>query len=61
MAKTMRNLAAAIQSGEAKHLEGINNRAQVEMLDTFARNAQRETLRKKYPSYADQEKQKAPR
>ena len=61
MAKTMRNLVAAIQSGEAKHLKASITALKSKCWIRSYRNAQRETLRKKYPSYADQEKQKAPR
>lgn len=58
MAKTLRNLAEAIESGKAKHLEGIRTRAQVEELDASMVSAKHEALRKEFPSYSDYERNK---
>lgn len=40
LARTMRNVADAIERGEAKHLEGIRTKAQVQQLQTILRSAQ---------------------
>lgn len=37
LAETMRNLADAVEHGEAMHLAGVSTRAHVEMLDLFVR------------------------
>jgi phospholipid N-methyltransferase len=58
MAKTLRNLAEAIESGEATHLDGIRTRAQVETLDGIAKAARDERLRQQYPSHIDYERNK---
>lgn len=55
-AKTLRNLSEAIESGEAKHLDGIRTKAQVATLTKLAESARFDTLRKQYPSYAEREK-----
>lgn len=58
MAKTMRNIAASIDSGTAKFLDRVRQKVQIEMLQDFANTAKDVELRAKYPSYADQEKHK---
>lgn len=46
MANTMLNLANAIESGKAEHLENITAKTQIEELDYILRRAKTETLRK---------------
>lgn len=58
MARTLRNISDAIESGEAKNLDGIRTKAQVEELAHLAHSAKAERLRKQYPNYADYEKHK---
>ncbi|AMO36602.1 PLxRFG domain-containing protein [Thauera humireducens] len=58
MARTMRNIAQAIQEGRAKFLDAVRTRTQVEALLGYVRTAKGNELRAKYPSYADQEKRK---
>jgi hypothetical protein len=58
MARTMRNIAQAIQDGRAKFLDAVRTRTQVEALLGYVRTAKDNELRAKYPSYADQEKRK---
>lgn len=58
MAKTMRNIANAIESGKAQFLDRVRQKVQVEMLAGFVRTAQDAELRAKYPAYADFEKRK---
>ena len=58
MAKTMRNIAASIDSGSAKFLDRVRQKVQIEMLQDFANTAKDVELRAKYPSYSDQEKHK---
>lgn len=58
MAKTMRNVAAALTAGRAKFLDRIRTKSQVELLQTYVANAQGEELRAKYPSYVEQERRK---
>ena len=58
MARTMRNIAQAIQEGRAKFLDAVRTRTQVEALLGYVRTAKDNELRAKYPSYADQEKRK---
>ncbi|ROH88014.1 PLxRFG domain-containing protein [Pseudomethylobacillus aquaticus] len=57
-AKTMRNIANAIQTGSAKYLGQVRQKSQVEYLQRALTSAQLEMLRQQYPSYADQEKHK---
>lgn len=54
IARTMRNLAGAIESGEAKHLSGVGTKAAVEELDRALINAMNETDR--VLSYAEQQR-----
>lgn len=56
LAKTMRNLARSIEAGEAKFLDAVRQKAQVEMLATLLRNAKDAELRQKYPAYIDYER-----
>ncbi|MDY0046074.1 MAG: PLxRFG domain-containing protein [Thauera propionica] len=58
MARTMRNIAQAIQDGKAKFLDAVRTRTQVEALLGYVRTAKDNELRAKYPSYAEQEKRK---
>jgi hypothetical protein len=58
MARTMRNIAQAIQEGRAKFLDAVRARTQVEALLGYVRTAKDNELRAKYPSYAEQEKRK---
>lgn len=44
-AKTMRNLAKAIQSGEAKHLDGVRAKTHIETLDRLLRQAKYDAAR----------------
>ncbi|MFA7290879.1 MAG: LPD38 domain-containing protein [Rhodocyclaceae bacterium] len=59
LAKTMRNIAGAIESGTAKFLDKVRQKVQVELLQDFVRTAKDDELRAKYPSYGDQEKHKS--
>jgi hypothetical protein len=56
MAKTMRNLAEAIEGGTAKFLDRVRQKVQVELLQTYVATAQGDQLRAKYDSYSEQEK-----
>jgi len=56
MAKTMRNIADAIEAGKAKFLDRVRQKVQVEMLQSFVHSGQGDYLRSKYPTYAEQEK-----
>jgi hypothetical protein len=58
MAKTMRNIADAIEGGDVQFLDRVRQKVQVEMLAGFVRTAQDAELRAKYPAYADFEKRK---
>lgn len=58
MARTMRNIAQAIQEGRAKFLDAVRTRTQVDALLGYVRTAKDKELRAKYPSYAEQEKRK---
>lgn len=57
-AKTMRNIAQAIEDGKAKFLDGVRTKSQVDMLTSIVETAKANELRAKYPNYADQEKRK---
>lgn len=50
MAATMRNIAAAIESGAAKFLDRVRAKVQVEMLLSKIRSAQNDALRERYPN-----------
>jgi len=54
IAKTMRNIASAIDEGKTKFLELMRTKTQVEMLGTFISLAKDEQIRKTYPDYSDQ-------
>jgi len=59
LAETMRNLADAIESGEATHLSGLRTKAQVEMLDSMLERAKYDRIKKETKgSYVDYERQK---
>jgi hypothetical protein len=58
LAKTMRNLAEAIEGGKAKFLDDVRTKAQVEMLNSFLTTAKYDELLAKYPEYSEQEKHK---
>lgn len=45
MAETMRNIAKRIESGEAKFLDQIRTKAQIEMLDSFIKSGQDKAIR----------------
>lgn len=54
LAKTMRNIAKAIEGGKAKFLDAIRTKKQVEMLASYIRTAKDAELRSKYSSYEEQ-------
>jgi hypothetical protein len=56
LAKTMRNIAEGIESGNIKYLDQVRQKVQVEMLQGMVRTAHDDMLREKYPAYSDQEK-----
>lgn len=56
LAKTMLNIADAIDSGEAKYLDNISAKTHVELLDILVRRAKNKELNAKYPSYAERQK-----
>lgn len=58
IAETMRNIADAIESGEAKHLSGLRTKTQVALLNGMVRTAKRNELSSKYNTYGEQEKHK---
>ncbi len=59
LAETMRNLADAIESGEATHLIGLRTKAQVEMLDSMLERAKYDRIKQETKgSYVDYERQK---
>lgn len=58
MARTMRNIAQAIDEGRAKFLDAVRTKSQVEMLTSTVRTAKDNELRAKYDSYAEQEKRR---
>lgn len=57
-AQTMRNIAQAIEDGNAKFLDEVRTKSQVDMLTGTVDAAKGAELRAKYPNYADQEKRK---
>ncbi|TXH46821.1 MAG: hypothetical protein E6Q97_28735 [Desulfurellales bacterium] len=57
-AKTMRNIADAIEAGNAKFLDEVRTKTQVDMLTAIVATAKSNELRAKHPSYADQEKRR---
>lgn len=58
IAKTMINLANAIESGETKFLDLVRTKAQIEQLNSLVQNANYNYLRKKYTSYSEYEAHK---
>lgn len=58
LAKTMRNIAQAIEGGRAKFLDSVRTKTQVEMLAGAVRTAKDNELRAKYDSYGEQQKRK---
>lgn len=52
-AVTMRNIADAIERGDAKFLDRVRQKVQVEFLHDALRSAHYEELREKYPEYGD--------
>ena len=58
MAKTMRNIAKAIESDKAKFLDRVRTKAQVEMLQAFVNSAQGDKIRSQYNTYLEQERHK---
>lgn len=56
LAGTMRNIAAAIDSGTAQFLDGVRQRVQVEYLMAQLRNAKSSQLQAKYPNYGERMK-----
>lgn len=58
LAKTMRNIAKAIESGTAQFLDRVRQKSQVEMLRAFTSRALYAEQREKYPEYRDYEQHK---
>jgi len=58
LARTMRNIAQAIEDGKAKFLDGVRMKTQVESLTGYVNTAKSNELRAKYPTYAEQEKRR---
>ncbi|MES2488537.1 MAG: PLxRFG domain-containing protein [Pseudomonadota bacterium] len=58
LAKTMRNIAKAVESGKAKFLDRVRQKTQVELLTTTINTAKDDELRAKYDSYGEQLKHK---
>lgn len=56
LAKTMRNIAQAIEDGSARFLDLVRQKVQVEMLRDIVRGAKDSEIRARHPSYADQQK-----
>ncbi len=56
LAKTMRNIAQAIEDGSARFLDLVRQKVQVETLRDIVRVAKDAEIRAKHPSYADQQK-----
>lgn len=61
MAQTMRNIAQAIESGDAKFLDRVRQKAQIEMLTSLVSSAQWDYWKAKYPTYAERERHKGER
>ena len=55
LAKTMRNLADAMASGDAVHLDGVRTRTHIETLNSLAQQAKREEERSRDLSYSQTE------
>jgi hypothetical protein len=58
LARTMRNIATAIEAGDAKFLDAVRTKTQVELLATEVGSAKYEELRAKHPTYAEQERRR---
>lgn len=58
MARTMRNLAGAIETGRAKYLDGVSAKTHVEELELLVYRAKNAELLKQYPDYGEREKHK---
>lgn len=58
LARTMRNIAGAIEAGKAEFLDRVRQKVQVEMLSGMVRRAHDDQLRAKYPNYSDFERHK---
>jgi len=58
LAKTMRNIAEAIDSGKANLLDRIRQKIQVETLRGYVNTAKSDMQRKQYDTYAEREKHK---
>ena len=58
LASTMRNIASAIESGDAKFLDRVRQKTQIELLQGILRTARDQELRTRYKSYVDQERHK---
>jgi hypothetical protein len=58
MAKTMRNIAAAISNGTAKFLDRVRQKTQVSLLQGVIATAKSDELRAKYASYSERERHK---
>lgn len=56
LAQTMRNIAVAIEAGNAKFLDRVRQKVQVEYLRSVLATAKYEELKERYPSYGEQEK-----
>ncbi|MBC3871748.1 DNA methyltransferase family protein [Undibacterium oligocarboniphilum] len=54
LANTMQNIANAIESGAAKHLDKLRDRAQVEMFIRFIKNAKSDEILSTSSGYAEQ-------
>lgn len=50
LATSMRNIANAIESGEAKHLGFVRTKSEIEMMDRLLRNARRRWVEKQKPA-----------
>jgi GNAT superfamily N-acetyltransferase len=55
MAETMRNLANAIESGEATHLDGVSTKTHVETLQSLSESAKRDAMRAEGLSYGEEQ------
>jgi hypothetical protein len=53
-AQTLRNLADAIETGKATHLDGVRTKSHVDLLDKSIRTAKATEIRETSNSYADQ-------
>ncbi|PWB44642.1 MAG: hypothetical protein C3F19_00825 [Rhodocyclales bacterium] len=58
MAQTMRNIAAAIESGQAKFLDRVRQKVQIERLQNWLSSARYAERAAKYQTYGEQEKHK---